>query len=344
MQPGTRGPPVTLMVTRDDDHHRHYNLWGAQLAQFTAANNLIVLNDPRSPPTFQSHLAESWIDVSFASVPLASCGYSWSVADVETLSDHKFILFPFFGQLKLKTKRLTKSGTSALLQTLVNLPWFNMVQGATLRSPEAVDLVLAKFYAIFDRLCRAHSRWVRPRQQSANSWWTPELTVERKRVPSQMSDCYGSLTDFAHFDERVHDITDDEAYRYPSPYGHGLGIEVYNDAEFSWRYRCSKQAAVGNAATGGRTDSERGHPVPPLLQLLIALRFYGAGTFQRYKQGSGHPRDRCSTIAAIKAVGIAPAAQTGGAAALYAGGALSEMSGGSVKLCRRRLPIVVSAS
>ncbi|XP_037520578.1 putative nuclease HARBI1 [Rhipicephalus sanguineus] len=27
-------------------------------------------------------------------------------------------------------------------------------------------------------------------------------------------------------------------------------------------------------------DSERGHPVPPLLQLLIALRFYGAGTFQ----------------------------------------------------------------
>ncbi|KAH7932818.1 hypothetical protein HPB49_003256 [Dermacentor silvarum] len=187
-----------------------------------------------------------------------------------------------------------------------------------------------------------------------------------------MSDCYGSLTDFAHFDERVHDITDDEAYRYPSPYGHGLGIEVYNDAEFSWRYRCSKQAAVGNAATGGRTDSERGHPVPPLLQLLIALRFYGAGTFQlvfderlflrwrvvvfklysrhyygalqRYKQGSGHPRDRCSTIAAIKAVGIAPAAQTGGAAALYAGGALSEMSGGSVKLCRRRLPIVVSAS
>ncbi|KAH7985598.1 hypothetical protein HPB49_026350 [Dermacentor silvarum] len=29
-----------------------------------------------------------------------------------------------------------------------------------------------------------------------------------------------------------------------------------------------------------RKDNERGHPVPPLLQLLIALRFYGAGTFQ----------------------------------------------------------------
>ncbi|KAH7936840.1 hypothetical protein HPB49_005706 [Dermacentor silvarum] len=172
------------------DFNAKHHLWGpadgdtrgAQLAQFTAANNLIVLNDPRSPPTFQSHLAESWIDVSFASVPLASCGYSWAVADVETLSDHKFIQFSFFGQLKPKTKRLTKSGTSALLQTLVNLRWFTMVQGSTLRSPEAVDLVVAKFYAIFDRLCRAHSRWVRPRQQSTNSWWTPELTVERKRV------------------------------------------------------------------------------------------------------------------------------------------------------------------
>ncbi|KAH7941520.1 hypothetical protein HPB49_014610 [Dermacentor silvarum] len=125
--------PFVIMA---GDFNAKHRLWGpvdgdtrgAQLAQFTAANNLIVLNDPRSPPTFQSPLAESWIDVSFASVPLASCGYSWAV----------------------------------------------------------VDLVIAKFYAIFDRLCRAHSRWVKPRQQSTNSWWTPALNVERKRKTEQL--------------------------------------------------------------------------------------------------------------------------------------------------------------
>lgn len=76
--------------------------------------------------------------------------------------------------------------------------------------------------------------------------------------------------------------------------------------------------------------------------ILYSSHYYGA--LQRYKQGSGHPVDRCSTIAAIKTVGVVPAAQTGDAAALYVGGALSEMSGGSLQLCRRRLPIVVSAS
>ncbi|KAH7965511.1 hypothetical protein HPB49_008522 [Dermacentor silvarum] len=74
------------------------------------------------------------------------------------------------------------------------------------------------------------------------------------------------------------------------------------------------------------------------------VRAFDSAGIKRYKQGSGHPVDRCSTIAAIKTVGVAPAAQTGDAAALYVGGALSEMSGGSLQLCRRRLPIVVSAS
>ncbi|KAH7978360.1 hypothetical protein HPB49_005353 [Dermacentor silvarum] len=46
----------------------------------------------------------------------------------------------------------------------------------------------------------------------------------------------------------------------------------------------------------------------------------------------------------IKQSASLPAAQTGNAAALYVGGALSEMSGGSLQLCRRRLPIAVSAA
>ncbi|KAH7981485.1 hypothetical protein HPB49_024671 [Dermacentor silvarum] len=56
-----------------------------------------------------------------------------------------------------------------------------------------------------------------------------------------MADCYGSLSDFGDFAGRVHDITEDEAYRYAPPLRPRLrdrqnAMEVSSDAEFSWRY------------------------------------------------------------------------------------------------------------
>lgn len=102
-----------------------------------------------------------------------------------------------------------------------------------------------------------------------------------------MVDYYGSLADFADFADRVEAVSQDEAYRYAPPLRPVLRdrqnpIEECNDREFLLRYRFSKQAVIRllEMLPLHPRDSERGHPVPPLLQLLIALRFYGAGTFQ----------------------------------------------------------------
>ncbi|XP_072144329.1 putative nuclease HARBI1 [Dermacentor andersoni] len=102
-----------------------------------------------------------------------------------------------------------------------------------------------------------------------------------------MAACYGSLDDFDDLAGRVRNITEDGAYRYLSPLRPPLKdrqnpMEVNNDAEFSWRYHFSKQAVLRllQMLPLVSKDNERGHPVQPLLQLLIALRFYGAGTFQ----------------------------------------------------------------
>lgn len=107
------------------------------------------------------------------------------------------------------------------------------------------------------------------------------------RLPSKMSACYGSLDDFGDFAGRGRYITEVKAYRYVSPLRPRLKdrpnpMEVYNDAEFSWRYHFSKPAVLWllEMLPLVPKHKERGHPVPPLLQLLIALRFYGAGTFQ----------------------------------------------------------------
>ncbi|XP_037526260.1 putative nuclease HARBI1 [Rhipicephalus sanguineus] len=59
-------------------------------------------------------------------------------------------------------------------------------------------------------------------------------------------------------------------------------LEEYSDTEFLSRFRFTK-STVASLLTSlplkSSTDN-RGQPVPPTLELLIALRFYGAGTFQ----------------------------------------------------------------
>nr|XP_054921070.1 putative nuclease HARBI1 [Dermacentor andersoni]XP_054921071.1 putative nuclease HARBI1 [Dermacentor andersoni]XP_054921072.1 putative nuclease HARBI1 [Dermacentor andersoni] len=62
----------------------------------------------------------------------------------------------------------------------------------------------------------------------------------------------------------------------------GNPMELYDDQQFLGRYRFTKNAVRQLLAMVPIRESgdNRGQPVPPMLQLLMALRFYGAGTFQ----------------------------------------------------------------
>ncbi|XP_037558237.1 putative nuclease HARBI1, partial [Dermacentor silvarum] len=59
-------------------------------------------------------------------------------------------------------------------------------------------------------------------------------------------------------------------------------MELYNNQQFLLRYRFSKETArelqllLPLEASG----NSRGLPLSPMLQLLLALRYYGAGSFQ----------------------------------------------------------------
>ncbi|KAK8766335.1 hypothetical protein V5799_006885 [Amblyomma americanum] len=99
----------------------------------------------------------------------------------------------------------------------------------------------------------------------------------------------GSLAEFAErvlrVDELFHDGADDsEASVVPrralrdriNP------LEHFSDGEFLSRYRFSKDTVreLLKCLPMEESVSNRGHPLPPMLQLAIALRFYGSGTFQ----------------------------------------------------------------
>ncbi|XP_040063638.2 putative nuclease HARBI1 [Ixodes scapularis] len=59
-------------------------------------------------------------------------------------------------------------------------------------------------------------------------------------------------------------------------------LEHFNDWEFLVRYRFTKSTVVSllQCLPLEANESNRGLPLSPMLQLLVALRFYGAGTFQ----------------------------------------------------------------
>ncbi|CAN7946163.1 unnamed protein product, partial [Ixodes hexagonus] len=59
-------------------------------------------------------------------------------------------------------------------------------------------------------------------------------------------------------------------------------LEHFNDGKFLVRYRFTKSTVVSllQCLPLEASESNRGLPLSPMLQLLVALRFYGAGTFQ----------------------------------------------------------------
>lgn len=96
-----------------------------------------------------------------------------------------------------------------------------------------------------------------------------------------------SFAEFIDFVLRMDDfLYDRENHGQPVPRRRLMDrlnpLEVFNDRQFLVRYRFTKAtvACLLESLPLEASASNRGLPVPPMLQLLIALRFYGAGTFQ----------------------------------------------------------------
>ncbi|KAH7943182.1 hypothetical protein HPB52_006227 [Rhipicephalus sanguineus] len=96
-----------------------------------------------------------------------------------------------------------------------------------------------------------------------------------------------NFAQFVDYVNRNEVILNGTAYAYASPSRRTLKdrlnpMEAYDKHEFLCRYRFTKSAVKKLLAVLPLQENAdgRGFPLPPLMQLLIALRFYGAGTFQ----------------------------------------------------------------
>ncbi|KAH7949273.1 hypothetical protein HPB49_006936 [Dermacentor silvarum] len=141
---------------------------GAQLVQFVNANSLQILNSPASLPTFETSYARSWIDVTRASVSLASPGFTWLVSDRDNLSHHRYIEFTFFAATQNPERVLTTQEHR-----------FSNPCGCIHRSRECAT---PHCHLGMRLIPRRNLRKAKSRGGRANAWWSPQLAEERLRA------------------------------------------------------------------------------------------------------------------------------------------------------------------
>lgn len=90
------------------------------------------------------------------------------------------------------------------------------------------------------------------------------------------------MSDFEEFVEYIYT----EPYNYPARrYLRDASnpLEFYDENEFQKRYRCKKDTIVNTILPLlclTPNENKRGLPIPPIIQLLIAMRYYATGNFQ----------------------------------------------------------------
>ncbi|XP_023229966.1 uncharacterized protein LOC111630147 [Centruroides sculpturatus] len=70
-----------------------FDLRGGMLEEFFAVNDLIIINNPLSSPTFISSRGESWIDIAVCSANYHSKIQDWRILDEDSLTEHAYITF-----------------------------------------------------------------------------------------------------------------------------------------------------------------------------------------------------------------------------------------------------------
>ncbi|XP_067140346.1 uncharacterized protein [Centruroides vittatus] len=85
------------------DMNAHSPAWGGDvfdgrgslLEEFFTHNDLLIINNPLSPPTFTSHRGESWIDVAVGCNSTYTKISNWRVLTEDSLTEHALITFGF---------------------------------------------------------------------------------------------------------------------------------------------------------------------------------------------------------------------------------------------------------
>jgi len=187
--------PKNLIIAMDSNAHSR--VWfndrdderGNILNDFIAQNNLLILNNNETIPSYHTTRGESFIDITLININSAPLVKDWAVLETESLSDHRYLKFTisdsspninFKSTIKYNTKKANWDSFLSEAQPFVQSLSAQLNDISTeVQMNHFIDRFNTKLTQICDKvLPKANST----KHSNTNSWWTQELTAMRSNV------------------------------------------------------------------------------------------------------------------------------------------------------------------
>ena len=184
------------------DSNAHSRVWfdlnndnrGEEILDFISENNLILLNNNKNIPTFETirgqTVCKSSIDLTLISMNAIRRVNDWHVLSEDSQSDHKFIEFKFnetTEKIQFKTTLKYNTKTANWESLMIHMtPYINQFNSSLQLNPNAyqinelVNSFMYKLTEICDKNIRRHD--INKVKKKANKWWTPDLQSLRQQV------------------------------------------------------------------------------------------------------------------------------------------------------------------
>lgn len=175
------------------DFNAHSTLWGYDsedargevIQDLLSFQDLIVLNNPNSPPTFETSRAKGWPDLSLCSPTLHDIVTSWEVLEETSLSDHKYIsvsidLSPSSSRhIRYRTKKTSLTKFKYKMKPHL-LKFSNQINSAI--SKDHLDSIINSFTEETKEICNQTLKKKNFQSHPGFSWWNQNLRAKRNKI------------------------------------------------------------------------------------------------------------------------------------------------------------------
>jgi hypothetical protein len=179
------------------DSNAHSEVWfdrrnderGDHLLNFISQNNMVLLNNNESEPTFDSDRGHSSIDLTLISFNLINSATDWQILDESSLSDHKYITFNlcekvekivFNSTLIYNTRKANWNSFNDEMRSKIHL-WTSDLKN--IKNEIELNNFINNFMQILTDVCnKSIPKLNQNRRSKGNKWWTSELTEMRRTV------------------------------------------------------------------------------------------------------------------------------------------------------------------
>lgn len=171
------------------DFNVHSSVWGDpnddadadDILELMHEEDLFLLNDPNSAPTFSGPRGQSWIDLTICNGPILPFIHNWQVSDEDSLGDHSVILYEIHSsRTRSESKRgfaLAKADWGGISDDLAQATECFHLEAASSREEaiEWCDKIIASINSILNARIPKKSG-----DSRSEPWWNQDLTFLRR--------------------------------------------------------------------------------------------------------------------------------------------------------------------